>query len=347
MNLSEVSVGRDNNLNLIRFCAAILVIFSHSFPFSMGADCSDMLNIWTHGSLSFGGVAVSIFFVLGGFLIPKSMERLKTGKAYFIARSYRIFPCLIVVVFVTALIVGPLLTDLSIIEYYTNSGTYKYLLNSIFILVHNLPGVFEENIYGAAVNGPLWTLPVEFLCYIMCFIAYKLGFLNTKRMVWTLPVVIVGYIGIWYLFHNNTVLFAAVRPILLFYVGMLFYVYRDKIVLYSYVALLCFVGLILSCLLNILNITIYLFFPYLLFYLGFGTKKRFSNFAKNAEFSYGMYLCGCPIQQTITMLFGGAMLPIVNFGIALPIDIVFAYLLYLLIEKPMTKKMKGRQKSLN
>ena len=337
MILGDVSAGRENNLNFMRFVAASLVIFSHCVPFSLGKGNSDVLNTFSKGEMTFGGLAVSLFFFFGGFLIARSVQRTKTAKDYFKARLIRIIPCLFVVVALCALVLGPIITTLSLKEYYTNVGTYKYLLNSVFILVHNLPGVFTENVFDASVNGPLWTLPVEFLCYVACFVVYKLGLLDEKKLKWTIPVVLVGYVGVWYIFHTNTVLFAAVRPALLFYIGMLCYVYRDKIKLNGKVAMLCVVGYLLSCMLGILKITVYFLLPYIFLCLAFGTKKKLSKFGSKAEISYGMYLLGSPIQQTIAMLFGGSMIPAVNFVIALPIDILLAYLLWMLVERPINK----------
>lgn len=340
MLLSEVSKGRENNLNFIRFISAILVIYSHSFPFSLGDGNSDILSAFSKGEMTFGGLAVSVFFLFGGFLIAKSVQRLKKAGPYFRARISRIFPALFVVVALCALVLGPIVTTLSLKEYYTNPGTYKYLLNSVFLLVHDLPGVFTENIYNSTVNGPLWTLPVEFLCYIACFIVYKLGLLTEKKMKWTIPMVIVGYIGVWYIFRNNSLIFGAVRPALLFYIGMLCYVYREKITLKLSIAILSLLGFMISCILGVLNITVYFCLPYVLLYLAFGTKKKLSEFGKKAELSYGMYLFGCPLQQTVTMLFGGSMNPIVNLLIVFPIDIVLAYILYILVDKPVMKLMQ-------
>ena len=36
MKLCDVTKGRNNNLDLIRFIAAMMVIFSHAFPLSLG-----------------------------------------------------------------------------------------------------------------------------------------------------------------------------------------------------------------------------------------------------------------------------------------------------------------------
>lgn len=172
-NLESISRGRNNNLNLIRFIAALMVILGHSYVATTAGKEHEFMCIITQNQLDFGGLAVSIFFVYGGFLICKSMHRLENAKYYFKARIIRIFPPLIFVTFVMAFIVGPIVTELSIDSYFTSVGTYKYLLNSFMILVHDLPGVFLENMQ-TAVNGPLWTLPVEFLCYIACYIMYKM-----------------------------------------------------------------------------------------------------------------------------------------------------------------------------
>ena len=67
--LSYYTYGKDNNFNFIRFIAASLVIFSHSFPLLMGID-EDPLRKLT--GTSFGGLAVDIFFITSGFLICKS-----------------------------------------------------------------------------------------------------------------------------------------------------------------------------------------------------------------------------------------------------------------------------------
>ena len=90
-----------------------------------------------------------------------------------------------------------------------------YLLNSIMILVHNLPGVFCNNI-NTSVNGPLWTLPVEFLCYIMCYLAYKMHILSRKIARYTIIPVLVIYFILYHLMSEMLVFREALRPIKIF-----------------------------------------------------------------------------------------------------------------------------------
>ena len=46
------------------------------------------------------------------------------------------------------------------------------MLNAVLVLVHPLPGVFASNPYPDVVNGALWTLPVEYACYVLCFVVF-------------------------------------------------------------------------------------------------------------------------------------------------------------------------------
>lgn len=337
MTLKETSTDRNNNLDFIRFLAALLVILCHAYPISRGQEYTDLLGRLTNGQTHFGNLAVCIFFLYGGFLIARSAERLKTAGAYFKARVLRVFPCLIAVTFILTFLAGPCLTTLSAGTYFSQKGAYQYLLNSVMILTHNLPGVFEGNIYGQTVNGPLWTLPVEFLCYIMCFLVWKTGFLNEKRMKWTIPFFAAGYIGLKIILGTNVLLASALRPVGLFYAGMLYYVYRGKIKLRREAALLCSAALVFFTWRGFLDVVVFIFLPYVLLYLGYGTRHKLSNFAKHGEVSYGVYLCGWPIQQTICMLFGGQMIPVVNFLLTLPFAICGGYLLHRFVEQPAAR----------
>ncbi len=44
MELKELSKGRDNNLDIIRFIAASMVIFSHAYPIGLGGMASDFFR---------------------------------------------------------------------------------------------------------------------------------------------------------------------------------------------------------------------------------------------------------------------------------------------------------------
>lgn len=335
MLLSDVSNDRNNNLNIIRFIAAIMVIYSHSFALSL--KIRDPLSKLTNGQTSFGRLAVCIFFFFSGFLVSRSVAKKRNVYCFIKSRSVRIFPPLFTVVSFSAFILGGIISELDILEYFTNRQTYLYLANAVFILRHNLPGVFENNIYGKTVNGALWTIPVEFVCYIVCCFMYKFGLLKEKRMKFMALFLGVIYLFLDILLKSYPFAHSALLPCAIFYMGMLYYTYCNSIPIYYKWVLACLLGLVVSIGLGIWRIGALLFLPYVLVYLAFETKIKISEFGKKHEISYGIYLSAFPIQQTIIMLNQGSMNPIINFLLSVPIAIFSGYIINIFIEKPLKR----------
>ena len=177
VNLGKVTGKYNNNLAFMQFLSAVFVILSHAYP--IACNQNDILIKLTNGRIGLGDLAVRFFFLTGGFYIAKSMEKNKSAKKFFSIRIMRIFPPLIVIV-TASVMMGCVLSEYTFAEYWSSIKTWKYFLNSVFILQHELPGVFQNNPYNPTVNGSLWTLPVEVACYIACFLFYKLKLLTNK-----------------------------------------------------------------------------------------------------------------------------------------------------------------------
>lgn len=130
----------------------------------------------TGQQLTCGMVGVGLFFVISGYLVEQSRERQPGLLPFLQARGLRILPALILVILASALILGPLWTTLPAQEYFSNGQTWGYLLNvKLFPLQDSLPGLFKENFIRESVNGSLWTLPYEVLCYAALFITAALA----------------------------------------------------------------------------------------------------------------------------------------------------------------------------
>ena len=149
-----------NSFDLLRLFAAVLVLYSHRHVL-LGLVELKLFN-WT----TLGGAGVSIFFFLSGFLVWSSWVRDPELTRFSIRRSLRIFPALWFVVLFTVLVVGVLLSKLEVSGCFASFETWRYLSTALLVVRHGLPGVFVDNPYPLAVNGSLWTLPVEFLCYV-------------------------------------------------------------------------------------------------------------------------------------------------------------------------------------
>lgn len=337
--LIECGKGRNNNLDLMRFIAAIGVLISHAFPLCLGENHMDYIYDFSGGQIHLGGIAVGVFFVFGGYLIAKSMDRLHDSIPFWKARVIRIFPPLIFLVLLTTFIIGPILTEYSLKDYFGSTGTYGYLLNGILIPKYSLPGVFTNNVYPSVINGSLWTLPVEFGCYIMCFVVYKLGFLNPKRCKYTLPLFVVAVIAFYVLFRDNLFLQEVMRPVFLFYIGMVYYVYKDHIYLNKWLALACAVVMVPLSYFHVTDIGMICLFPYIMFTIGYGTVHKFSNFTKYGEFSYGIYLWAFFIQQIVCQYILDCSV-IMNIIISIPCSIIMGIITHYVIERPCLRKKK-------
>lgn len=335
MKLSETTVKKSNNLQLMRFIAAVMVIFAHSYAISGSVKGSDFIDRYTGGIISIGGISVTLFFLCSGYLISKSIMRTKGFLPYIKARLIRLLPPLWLVV-IASVILGAVITTLSLKEYVTNFGTYKYFLNGFTLPIHNLPGVFENNAYGPVVNGALWTLSVELACYVACYIFYALKLLDKKRLWWTLPAVILVLI---FEGHIPGFLGSMVRPCVFFYIGMLYYVYREHIELNIKIVPFATIALIAAFLVpQLIKPAMIILWPYILFTLWFAVPQCSERLGKLGDISYGIYLWGFVIQQFITYLWGGSMPQMLNFALSAVAAIVLSIATYLIAEKPFIKK---------
>ena len=152
---------RTNNFNIIRFFAAFAVIYGHMSSI-MGEAAFPLLG------QRISTIGVKILFTFSGYLITKSYLSDPHFGRYMIRRCFRIFPAYIVLILLSALVIGPIFTSLPLTEYFAAPGTWNYIWkNLLFSPTYTLPGLFEACPYPNAVNGSLWTLPFEFAMYLI------------------------------------------------------------------------------------------------------------------------------------------------------------------------------------
>lgn len=334
--LEEALKSKSNNLQIMKFVAAIAVLVSHAFALTGNVD-KEWLYVITNGQMDFGMLAVSVFFLTGGVLIAKSMERTKSFQKYFKTRCIRILPLLMIVVVLT-IFFGAFVTELSFRDYISNTTTWRYLLNGVFVLQHSLPGVFEHNVFGNTVNGSLWTLPVEFLCYIACFVIYKLNFMIKKKIWFVIVLFLLSAIfGMQILSAlSQPLLISAIQPCWLFLSGIFYYTYRNKIILDYRLFLLSFILMVASFVLSLTYIAIWVWMPYVVIYLAFMKSQCGTKLAKLGDLSYSIYLCAFPIQQMFVAVFGESG-PLFNMFASAGAATIVGVILFYLCEKPVTE----------
>lgn len=337
--LGQCFRGRENNLGLLRFIAALMVILNHSCR--LAENKSDFLTTVTGAQTTLGQIAVWLFFFYGGFLIMGSAMNKKTAKAYFRARCLRILPPLWIVVLLSVFILGPVMTKLSAGAYFASGTTWTYLRNFVLVPSFLLPGVFEGH-FNTAVNGSLWTLPLEFICYILCFVFYKLGLAEGKKPLLMLLPVTAGAIAGWVILSSNPALRDMVLPVFFFYLGMVCFLQRDRIPMSGPAAAGALVLLVLAVIAGVFTVAACVLLPYILLYLAFGTKYKAAGFGRKLELSYAIYLTGFPIQQILIDLFP-QMSAAVNFLLAACLSVCVSIPITL-ADRYFSQRMDAREK---
>lgn len=161
----------------LRALLAITVVFGHAWILIIEdyAPTSSLLVQSLYGLAGFAHAAVILFFVLSGYWITRSVvRRVDVGwswRTYLVDRSARL-----AVVLVPALVLGGILDAVGvwIVESPTHLGrTGSWVLRknveadlSIATLLSNL--LFLQSIVAQpfGTNGPLWSVAVEFWCYV-------------------------------------------------------------------------------------------------------------------------------------------------------------------------------------
>lgn len=174
--------ARSNNFDALRLIAALFVIWGHQFPI-LGLPTP----LIAHNEP--GALGVVMFFAISGYLVTLSWAADPHLRRFALRRGLRIWPGLTVAVLLCALVLGPIVTTLSVRDYFNSSGTLHYLRNLWLNTRFALPGVFEGHPIAQSVNGPLWTIPLEVGCYVALALAGTLGAVRTR---WIAPMILVG-----------------------------------------------------------------------------------------------------------------------------------------------------------
>ena len=142
--------------------AALAVLASHAVPISYGSNAKELLFRLSGGQATFGSLAVTVFFIVSGYLITGSYVGRPNPLRFVWARALRLLPGLIVVVLALAFAVGPLLSTVPAREYFSSASLVRFVFINLSMANFwgYLPGVFEHNPYRG-VNGSLWTLHYE------------------------------------------------------------------------------------------------------------------------------------------------------------------------------------------
>src|ERR1700733_2446090 len=234
--------GRPSGFDYLRIGLALSVVFIHVPQVVYGWDVA--YSFWIPWLRPASAIVVPMFFALSGFLVAGSMLRSKTLVTFFGLRILRIAPALSVEVMLSALILGPIFTNLPLQEYFTSPLFFRYFYNLIGHVQYVLPGTFANNPFPDRVNNQLWTIPPELKCYILMGLM-SLCLVFRSRIY--LLIVTVAFNVLVFVFYHDTdeagrINVPPVAIIGAFLAGVTLFMFRDRIAAHFVVFAGCLLG---------------------------------------------------------------------------------------------------------
>lgn len=329
--------NRFNNLDIMRLAAAILVIFSHAFPIVGLSEPQSFLNPTRH---SWGSLGVLVFFSISGYLIAGSWLKEPSIKRYWMKRSLRILPGLVVATVISAWVIGPAVTTSTMGEYFTSAGTWLYPLQESLLFLppwFEPPAVFSGQPMSD-INASLWTLPVEVLCYLGLMMMFILRLNKTIIIICSTAVLaLLGSTELLAVAGINLPLTGLMAQAATFgatfLAGSALYLWRDKLrlsLLWAAVAL----GIALVLRETPLGTFVTPFLvPYVILTLGLKAPVLPTGKLRGWDLSYGTYVFAFPIEQCVLAYTGTSnpwVVGIISAAIVLPL----AALSWRFVERP-------------
>lgn len=345
--------GFGPGFDLVRIVLAFGVVAWHCVSVVYGGNDETATGlIWP-----FIYAILPMFFALSGFLVTASALRLPL-REYILNRSFRIIPALAVDIFFFALVLGPIITTVSLGAYFSDPKFWLYFGNILGWVHYQLPGVFLDNPLSNVVNGALWTVPYEMLCYVVMSLMIWLGWISQWRLVLLSVLVITGTAAALHLLGFQTGV-ASVDKLVnfmfftkgaslvpCFLAGSAIYLMRDFVpfdgrIAAAVIAMLVAVGLLAPG--NWFGNPLWIAgsvlpFSYLVVWFGLCDLPKLPLFDRG-DYSYGVYLYHFPILQLMEKLFGfGQWYTLFLVG-SVPITL-FAMFSWHRIEKPILMQRK-------
>lgn len=333
--VAEALARPHNAFSGLRLALALMVVVSHAFSVVSGNGLDEPLARSTGFSL--GEHAVNGFFAVSGFLVTMSYDR-RGWRDYVIARSLRILPGLVAATLAVSLLLGGALTRLPLSEYLAAPELWRFVRGTLLSFKSNasLPGLFETNPLRSPL-GTVWTLKYETICYAGVLVVGLCGLLRRRWAVPALTAALAVLEVVRPEMPKGTE--TALRLPLIFAFGACLYLWRDTVRLTPWPLL----GLAAALLLQghaPARTLLFLSESYAAVWLAFLPPLARPALDPPADLSYGVYLYGWPIQQSLHALFPAAS-ALALLPPALLLALLVAALSWYAVEKPALR-LKAR-----
>lgn len=338
------SLLRKNNFNLIRLLLAVLVILSHSALLVDGDARREPLVRWFH-TMTFGEFAVDGFFILSGYLIFQSWDSTPKFGVFAAKRILRVYPGYVVAALASGLVVGPF--GAASPTFWSELRPWAFFWNLVTLRGARVPAVFPGQPFPD-VNGSLWTIFWEFICYFVLAGLAVLG-VGKRRRLWFVATVLLLSIPLLAKMGADPVVSGVHLPVAHpffrlaghFFVGGTYYLFRDRVRFAAPQALVCVV-LLVACLFSrvLAEPALAVLGGYSLLTLAFLRRGPLMAFNRLPDISYGVYLYAWPIQKLLLWKTNG-LTPWTLFLASTALCFVVALVSWYGVEKPFLGLKSG------
>src|SRR5262245_28386885 len=157
------SFGR-NSFQLVRLVLAVAVLYRHSFDLLASGHADVVLDLIpprTH----LGRIALCFFMVVSGFLVTHSWLESAGWRDFLQRRVLRVYPAFVVASVFSAFVAAPLGHPLGF-AYLDTVDLGRFLLDVAQLNKLSVPPSFLTNPFPGPINGSLWSIKIEFECYL-------------------------------------------------------------------------------------------------------------------------------------------------------------------------------------
>lgn len=324
--------ARRNSIGFLRLCLASSVLVSHAYILG-GIEPEPLVGL-TGDQEGFGSLGVAGFFILSGFLIAASFERSPSLWRYLWHRVLRIMPAFWVCLIATAFVLAPLMWLFEAgtlagyldapggpLSYVANNAALEYRQLGIAGLPHDVP-------VPGLINGSLWTLWPEFLCYL------GLGALGVAGVLrWRLPFLVPVVAVLWAVWVTKPLGadVTAFRWAATFGLGSIAWLARNRIPMSNRLALGVAGALVVAVWLGVYAYVGYPLIAYLLLWAA--VRLPFRGVGRRVDLSYGIYIYAFPIEQLLAMQGAGRLGPAIFIALAFALTLPLAAASWFLVER--------------
>jgi peptidoglycan/LPS O-acetylase OafA/YrhL len=333
MPIDRDAFGR-NAFQLIRLVLAVAVLYRHSFDL-LGAGHADVVLDLIPPRTHLGRIALCFFMVVSGYLVAHSWTQSVGWRDFLWRRVLRVYPGFAVACAFTAFVAAPLGTP-DPAAYLRSIDLVGFFVGLLQLDKLSVPPSFLSNPYPGPVNGSLWSIKIEFECYLGLMALALLGIVRQRRQMFSLFILMLFAHAVQPYVPSALDRFANhVQLATFFMAGAVAYLYRDRISrsyrwlevagLATVATAILEVGFV-----EILPIT----GTYLLLYLAYEPRLANLNLGRRVDLSYGIYLYAWPVQQLLIQTLGPWLNPWTLSLLALAVSAALAWLSWKLIERP-------------